>query len=448
MTILINMKNILLLILILSSAFAYTQTCDGFGKALGYEESGYDNQATQMVNLAYYLDLFDGDDNWFACVEAKEHIESWRLLNRLYHGDSTTFGLNNYLRFAVNRNNASQEIKDSTNKFFDKRGNGEAFERKLWRYIESSAFITPKGGYKDWNNLDADEKDLLWKEAEKGKESEYDDSTRFEILLSVVWDGEYKAARSLALAYFSGIGTIENHSIARSLFKLSYTEHGDIESAFSYAIMCEFGLGRSPYYKEAAKYFEIAVDVDVRSKRYLGEYYLFGLGGKEKNISKAKEYFKLAADAGDAHSVKCLQVIEDLESKNPIILENKDVKLTVLFTEGDWNPAIIDCGKGWAYNVDYVVSKRKNRLQMFPTVKNLEGEKLNDAINYSNYSPCNQLSGIGQQKISVGNKKETREIGYLYYDVSINGQKIDQLKIPMIVFWKSWRRILNDPIAK
>ncbi len=373
------------------------------------------NKAMALMAYAYYLDdMYDDDEFW---------DESVNMFNNLYRSIGS---LDNFKKILES---SSDELKHV---FFDWEEN----EADFWERISESDYLENEG-YVGWKYMPQSEKNELWETAQD-EDGGMTNEEKFSVYKSMYSSDDFRSIELLANAYLYGKGVIENNKKARELYLEAYEKKGSLEGALMYAYCCDFGYGGSKDWYEAAKYYQIAKSYNGYAQRMLAEFYLFGLGGIEKDEAMAVKLFEEAKTNGDTKAAISLDVMNYLAENSSMSEDiNGAVELDIKFSESERGTYDLSVGKNWGYKIHYSVSEHVGKLQLFPTTKDANGEWISGAAGFTNYSPSGLYSGDGEQIVSIGNKTQKRVVGYMCVQVILDQKWIDTIKIPMMVSWTS-----------
>ncbi len=259
-------------------------------------------------------------------------------------------------------------------------------------------------------------------------------------------------------AYFQGQGFAEDNYKALEWFKKAANKNHAVSCKRVGEIYDGYFTNNEINWNEALKWFKKGSDLgDNWSKVYLGEFYVFGVGGVSQNIPKAKELFRAASKSNNINASKqakrYLQVLEDASNGKTYDIFSSNYNNKLFLGESEINSIKTDFpylmseyGKSLGFDVNYQVGESSYLGGMWPSRSAETDEskrvRYEDEIRYTNYSSSKTyLTGEGAQRAGLSyNEKEGRgyrAIGYMYVRAFFRDpdEKL-VLKIPYIVCWK------------
>ncbi|GAB4133084.1 MAG: hypothetical protein Fur0041_05020 [Bacteroidia bacterium] len=240
----------------------------------------------------------------------------------------------------------------------------------------------------------------------------------------------------VGLCYANGKGVAKNNETALKWFIKS--ADAGFPLAHYYAGNCyDLGIGTEVDWNKAAQWYEKGAGMgDVDCKINLGEMYVFGVGGKEKNITKARSLFG-EVSAVSKKAKMYIEVLDQLGTKKSYSATNSNFdKLTVASTcTAPW--VMSSMSKAWGEEATFNFGNSTS-MRVWPSSSAVLGENEAppfDEISYSAYSSSELFKDDGTKNLTVSNTKPTRTIGYMYvYGVFNLGTVV--VKVPMALCWK------------
>jgi TPR repeat protein len=248
------------------------------------------------------------------------------------------------------------------------------------------------------------------------------------------------------ILYYGRYGAKKDYAEALNWYKKA-AYLNDVNSQYTIAFMYDHGQGTTFNWKEAFKWYTKAANQGhSASKRNLGEFYFFGVGGVSKNITKAKQLFREAANKGDKKAKSYLTVIDDYKNQNTYLITPSKYGNTLKassatideLAKGDQPETISKYSNSWSYGFDYTLGQSSN-VQIWPSAAAFDLERNDDEIEFTTYSSSKVFTENGTKKVSVGfnDGGGYRGIGYMYVRAGFNSpSEVLEVKVPMMACWK------------
>jgi TPR repeat protein len=258
----------------------------------------------------------------------------------------------------------------------------------------------------------------------------------------------------MALPYYnymySKIGTFYynnfNRGKAKEYFQLGAALN-DLSSISNLGLWYDVGgYGAETNWEKAFYHYNKAAALgSAFSKRKIGEFYYFGVGGVSQDIYKAKNLFQEAAYLDDKEAKTYLQVIKHIENREYITVSNSNYGNRLYITEEEIvekypaYPYVYDNYYGnWIVKINYQLGSSTQAVKIFPITKDTEE---NDELYFKNYSPCAPLyEPNGSHEVSIRNVDSDgyRAIKYIYYEgtfyLDSDKDKV-MIKAPVALCW-------------
>ncbi|WP_035715597.1 tetratricopeptide repeat protein, partial [Christiangramia echinicola] len=289
----------------------------------------------------------------------------------------------------------------------------------------------------------------------KGGAFEYNKQKGFEWFKKSALAGNRNGLFNLGHSYFYGYGVEENKENALKYFNKS-AEKGSAAAMFTLGEVYDrmaFTTGVEYDWEKARSWYEKASEKGhIEAQRNLGEFYVFGIGGVQKSLAKAKILFKIAADAGDEKSKIYLRVIEDaynqkVSVKN--ITKESDLGSKIFINENILKPSNFDpivsskYTSGFTWKISYDLGETYKYLKIFA-----EDDK-KDSFFHLNYTLPKGTHQRGEQSVTIWSTNNRyyngrRVIGYVYYKCQFFDENDSYgsyyiVKVPAMVCWKPKR---------
>lgn len=243
------------------------------------------------------------------------------------------------------------------------------------------------------------------------------------------------AKYEIGMMYYAGSGVKEDNELAFDWFSQA-ADAGEIQSLGSLGDMYDAGYYVERDWNEAFKYYQRYYQAGGGGAplRKLGEFYVFGINGAEKNIEKAKELFKLS---GDKRAAMYLEVLDKLGAGDMYRVANK-LGDHVDITNHSTTPQILPVGtKAWSEKF-MIGFKTAKTAQVWPTSIASPDFPKNpfDEIYFDSYTPSPRYSAeenVGS--FGVYRNSPMRNIGYMYVVADFDARGTFYTKIPVAVCW-------------
>lgn len=266
--------------------------------------------------------------------------------------------------------------------------------------------------------------------------------------------GDAEATYRVGYAYYLGEGVAENNTQALKYFKIAAGKKHASANYFV-GIMYDKGYGTAIDWNEAIDWYRAASNYGSSAgKRALGEFYVFGVGGVDQDMNRAKQLFRAAANAGNSIAQRYLKVIEDMENNTTYDLFESDYGNRLYLSKSEKSsisssqPYVVKSGygKGVGMEISYSLGRSNYVGGIWPaSASETDPEdriQNDDEIFFHRYSASSAMQDQrGSQRTSITFKADngagSRGIGYTYQRAYFQ-QPYEKLvlKIPALICWK------------